>query len=96
MLALFGVAVLNAQVYVYNTMGLDIRADRYSVLVYTVTGTFLVALVAGIAFAALMAFRETGWSLLGQGPRRHLVARPLLVLPHLGVRRGVVLIYILE
>jgi cytochrome c oxidase subunit 3 len=59
-LALFGVAVLNAQVYVYNTMGLDIRADRYSVLVYTVTGAFLVALVAGIAFAAMMAFREMG------------------------------------
>ena len=60
MLALFGVAVLNAQIYVYNTMGLDIRADRYSVLVYTVTGAFLVALVAGIAFAAMMAFREMG------------------------------------
>jgi cytochrome c oxidase subunit 3 len=59
-LAVFGVAVLNAQVYVYNTMGLDIRADRYSTLVYTITGAFLVALVGGIVFAALMAFRELG------------------------------------
>jgi cytochrome c oxidase subunit 3 len=59
-LAVFGVAVLNAQVYIYNTMGLDISANRYNTLVYAVTGTFVVALVIGIAFAALMAFRELG------------------------------------
>jgi heme/copper-type cytochrome/quinol oxidase subunit 3 len=59
-LALFGVAVLNAQVYVYNTMELDIRANGYSTLVFTITGAFLVALVAGIVFAVLMAFRELG------------------------------------
>lgn len=59
-LALFGLAVVNAQVYVYNTMGLDIRADGYNTLVYAITGTFLVALLFGILLAALMAFRELG------------------------------------
>ncbi len=59
-LALFGVAVLNAQIFVYNAMGLDIRASGYAELVYAITATFLVALIAGIAFAVLMAFRELG------------------------------------
>jgi cytochrome c oxidase subunit 3 len=60
LLAVFGVAVLNAQVYVYNTMGMDIRSSGYSTLVYAITGAFLVALVGGILFAVLVAFRELG------------------------------------
>jgi cytochrome c oxidase subunit 3 len=59
-LAVFGVAVVNAQVYVYNALGLDILANKYSLLVYAITGTFLVAIVFGIVFAILMAFRELG------------------------------------
>jgi len=59
-LALFGVAVVNAQVYVYNALGLDILEDKYSMLVYAITGTFLVAMLFGIVFAILMAFRELG------------------------------------
>ena len=59
-LAVFGVAVVNAQVYVYNALGLDILADKYSMLVYAITGTFLVAMLFGIVFAVLMAFRELG------------------------------------
>jgi cytochrome c oxidase subunit 3 len=57
---LFGLAVLNAQVYVYNTMGLVISEEGYAVLVYAITGAFLVALVGGIVFAGLVAFRELG------------------------------------
>ena len=89
-LAVFGVAVLNAQVYVYNTLGLDIRADGLRTLVYAITGTFLAALVAGIAVRRADGLPRAGRPLLGQGPRRHLVARPLLVLPHGGLRRRVV------
>ena len=59
-LAVFGVAVVNAQVYVYNALGLDILANKYSMLVYAITGTFLVAMLFGIVFALLMAFRELG------------------------------------
>ena len=60
-LAVFGVAVVNAQVYVYHAWGgLDILADKYSLLVYAITGTFLVAMLFGIVFAVLMAFRELG------------------------------------
>ena len=90
LVVLFGVAVLNAQVYVYNTMALDIsgRPVRHARL--RVTGTFVAALVGGIVFAGLMAFRELGGRYSAQGPRRHLGARPVLVLPHRGVRRGVV------
>lgn len=60
LVVVFGVAVLNAQVYVYNTMGMDIRTEGYAALVYAITGTFVVALVGGIVFALLMAFRELG------------------------------------
>lgn len=59
-LAVLGVAVVNAQVYVYNALGLGVGDDRYSMLVYAITGTFLVALLFGIIFALLMAFRELG------------------------------------
>jgi heme/copper-type cytochrome/quinol oxidase subunit 3 len=64
--ALFGIAVVNAQIYTYQELALPIAnpedpaASRYAMLVYAVTGTFLALLVAGIVFAAVMAFRTLG------------------------------------
>ncbi len=64
--AVFGVAVLNAQIYTYQQLALPIAtsgddlASRYGVLVYAVTGTFLALLISGIVFAAIMAFRTLG------------------------------------
>ena len=39
LVVLFGLAVLNAQVYVDNTMGMDIQTEGYATLVYAITGT---------------------------------------------------------
>jgi cytochrome c oxidase subunit 3 len=64
--AIFGAAVLNSQIYVYQELPLpidgggDADASRYAVLFYAVTGTFVALLVAGIVFAAVMAFRTLG------------------------------------
>lgn len=64
--AIFGVAVLNSQIYVYQEVALpiaggeDADVSRYAVLFYAVTGTFLALLVAGIVFAAVMTFRTLG------------------------------------
>jgi heme/copper-type cytochrome/quinol oxidase subunit 3 len=64
--AIFGVAVLNGQIYVYQELAMPIAnpddpaSSRYAMLVYAVTGTFVALLVAGIVFAAVMAFRTLG------------------------------------
>jgi heme/copper-type cytochrome/quinol oxidase subunit 3 len=64
--AVFGVAVLNAQIYVYQELALPIAnpddpaASRYAMLFYAVTGTFIALLVAGILFAGVMTFRTLG------------------------------------
>jgi len=64
--AIFGFAVLNAQIFTYQQLALPIAvegdelASRYSVLVYAVTGTFVALLITGIVFAAVMTFRTLG------------------------------------
>jgi cytochrome c oxidase subunit 3 len=57
---IFGVAVVNAQAYIYGQMGMGIADGTYELLFYTLTGAFLAALFGGIAFAAVTAFRELG------------------------------------
>jgi cytochrome c oxidase subunit 3 len=59
-LALFGLAVLNAQAYIYQQMGLGAGDSVYSNLFYAVTGTFLAALIAGIVMAVVVVFRSLG------------------------------------
>ncbi len=64
--AIFGLAVLNSQIFVYQQLALpidgagDADASRYAVLMYAVTGTFVALLVAGILLATVMAFRTLG------------------------------------
>ena len=60
LLVVFGVAVLNAQVFIYQQLGLGIGDTEYANLFYAVTGTFLVALVAGIVMAVVVVFRSLG------------------------------------
>lgn len=55
--ALFGVAVINQTVYLYNQMGLVVSETVPAVLIYTITGAHLAMLVAAIIFVGLMAFR---------------------------------------
>ena len=60
LLALFGVAVLNAQIYVYNTMGLDIRGRPFATLVYAVTGRSSSPWSPASSSPCVMAFRTLG------------------------------------
>lgn len=57
----FGFAVLNMAAYLYSVMGLDMSAPGVTpVLIYTITGLHLLALVGAIVFTILMAFRALG------------------------------------
>lgn len=55
--ALFGVAVINQTVYLYNQMGFVVSETVPAVLIYTITGAHLAMLGAAIIFVGLMAFR---------------------------------------
>jgi heme/copper-type cytochrome/quinol oxidase subunit 3 len=54
---LFGVAVINQMVFAYTDMGLPIAKNTANLLVYAVTGSFLVMLVAAMLFVIVAAFR---------------------------------------
>lgn len=57
----FGFAVLNMAAYLYSVMGLDLSAPGVTpVLIYTITGLHLLALLGAMVFTGLMAFRALG------------------------------------
>jgi cytochrome c oxidase subunit 3 len=60
LLVVFGVAAFNAQVYVYQQLGLGVGENKYNNLFYTVTGTFLAALIGGLVMAMVVTFRSLG------------------------------------
>lgn len=69
--ALFGVAVINQFVFLYKQLGLEIDAGGVStapVLIYAVTGTFLLILVVALTLLATMSFR----ALAGGDLRSHV------------------------
>ena len=58
-----GVAVVNAQAYIYSRMKMPINGDRataFNAMFYAITGTFLLLLIIGIAFSVITAFRYLG------------------------------------
>ena len=65
--ALFGVAVINQQVFYWKDMGLAIDESKAALLMWVITGTFVTMLVVGMAFMAFMAIRAFG----SQDPSRH-------------------------
>ena len=60
LLVVFGVAVLNAQAFIYQQLGMGIGETKYANLFYAVTGTFVAALIAGIVMAMVVVFRSLG------------------------------------
>jgi cytochrome c oxidase subunit 3 len=52
-----GLAVLNAQVFVYTQIELPIAEGAYASLFYAVTGTFVALLLGALAFTMVTAFR---------------------------------------
>ena len=64
LVAVLGVAVVNAQAFIYVRMKLPIAGEKvttaYNSMFYAITGTFTVLVVLGIAFSAVAAFRYLG------------------------------------
>ena len=63
LVAVIGLAVVNAQAYIYARMKMPIsgkEATAFNSMFYAVTGTFLLLLVIGIGFSVITAFRYLG------------------------------------
>ena len=59
-LVVFAASLIVMQINVYEQMGIGIADDRYTTLFYGVTGVFVLAVVAGLLFTAVMAFHSLG------------------------------------
>jgi cytochrome c oxidase subunit 3 len=60
LLGIFGVAALNAQVYIWAQMGMKVADGPMPVVTYAVTGVWFFAAVAGLLFTLVVAFRALG------------------------------------
>lgn len=60
LVAVLGVAFINAQAFVYVQMGLPITEGTYAVLFYAITGMVVALAAVGLAFTAVAAFRYLG------------------------------------
>ena len=70
LVGLLGLAVINAQAYVWNQIEMPIADGGYPGMFYAVTGTMTALLIAGVVFTAVTAFRYLG----GRTYDRELVA----------------------
>jgi cytochrome c oxidase subunit III len=59
-LLVFAIGMIVMQINVWERMEMAVADGTYQVLVYGVTGAFLAAVVAGLLFTAVVAFRELG------------------------------------
>jgi cytochrome c oxidase subunit III len=60
LVGIIGLAIVNAQAYVYNQMQLPIADSTYASLFYAVTGTMTALVVVGLVFTVVTAFRLLG------------------------------------
>ena len=60
LVALLGVAFINAQAFIWATMGVPIAEGNYGVLFYAVTGVMTVMAVIGVVFSVVVGFRYLG------------------------------------
>jgi cytochrome c oxidase subunit III len=62
LVGLIGLAVVNAQAFIYARMNLPIagEATAFNTMFYAITGTFLLLMFLGIGFSAITAFRYMG------------------------------------
>jgi cytochrome c oxidase subunit 3 len=62
LVAIMALAVINAQVYVYNQINLPIADELagYAGMFYAVTGTMMALFIAGLVFTLITAFRVLG------------------------------------
>ena len=55
--AVLGIAAINAQIAVYVQMGIGIRDGKYQTLFYSITGTMTAVLASGVVFSLIALFR---------------------------------------
>lgn len=60
LVGLIGLAIINAQAYVYSRMELPIANTAYAGMFYAITGAMLALIIIGVAFTAITAFRVLG------------------------------------
>jgi cytochrome c oxidase subunit 3 len=60
LVALVGIAIINAQAFVYHQMRLGIASGTYEMFFYTLTGTFVALMIVGIVFTLVASFRFLG------------------------------------
>jgi cytochrome c oxidase subunit 3 len=60
LVGLIGIAIVNAQAFVYNQMALPAAASVYAPMFYAVTGTMTALVVVGLVFTVVTAFRLLG------------------------------------
>jgi cytochrome c oxidase subunit 3 len=60
LVALMGLAFINAQAFVWATMKMPIHQGTYSVLFYALTGAITALAIVGVLFSAATAFRYLG------------------------------------
>jgi len=63
---LFGVAFINATVYLYQQIQLPVMFSGLGALLYIVTGAHLVMVVIAMVFVAVMGFQSLGGQLTGR------------------------------
>ena len=84
LVGIIGVAIVNAQAYIYARMELPITgedATAFNTMFYAITGTYLLLLIIGIGFSAITAFRYMG----GRTTDREIVSAHALYWYFLGV-----------
>jgi heme/copper-type cytochrome/quinol oxidase subunit 3 len=63
LVAVIGLAIINAQAFIYERMKLAIngkKATAFNSMFYSLTGTFVLLVIIGIGFSAVTAFRYLG------------------------------------
>jgi heme/copper-type cytochrome/quinol oxidase subunit 3 len=60
LVAIIGLAIINAQAYVYNRMEMPVADTAYAGMFYAVTGVMVALVAIGVVFTAVTAFRLLG------------------------------------
>lgn len=61
-----GLAYINSAIYLFTQMGASIAGSVAELLIYTISGAHIAAVVVAIVFVALMAFRTLGGQYSGR------------------------------
>lgn len=70
LVGLLGIAVINAQAFIYQRAEIGIAGGNFHVMFYAITGTFVLLLLIGLVFTFVAAFRYLG----GRSSDREIVA----------------------